>query len=81
MYWEEQRYNDIIREYLSIKTWFTKDEEYVIIENEYISWVMQMKVWAVRQEYMWLDFRTNLQNYINLIKFDYLESMKSRAKN
>ena len=58
-YWEEWRYDDIVREYLSIKTWFTKNREYVITENDYVSWVMQMKVWAVRQEYMWLDFRIN----------------------
>ena len=58
-YWEQQRYDNIIRKYLSIKTWFTKNEEYVITENDYISQVMQMKVWVVRQEYTWLDLRTN----------------------
>ena len=40
MYWEEWRYNNIIREYSSIKTQFTKNEEYVITENDYVSWVM-----------------------------------------
>ena len=43
-YQEEQRYDDIVREYLSIETWFTKNREYVTAENSYISWVMQMKV-------------------------------------
>ena len=37
MHQEEWRYDDIIREYLSIKTWFTKNKEYVITENDYIS--------------------------------------------
>ena len=36
-YWEEQRYDNIVREYLSIKTQFTKNEEYVITENSYVS--------------------------------------------
>ena len=80
-YQEEWRYGDIVRKYLSIKAWFTKNEEYVITENDYILWVMQMKVWAVRQEYMWLDLRTNPQNHVNFTKFNYLESVKSRVKN
>ena len=49
---EEQRYGNIIREYLSIKTQFTKNEEYVTAENDYILQVMWMKVWVVRQEYV-----------------------------
>ena len=80
-YQEEQRYDNIVREYSSIKAWFTKNREYVITENSYISWVMQMKVWVVRQEYMQLDLRTNSQNYVNLTKFDYLEPVRSRVKN
>ena len=43
-YWEEQRYNNIVREYLSIKTWFIKNKEYVTVENNYILQVMWMKV-------------------------------------
>ena len=43
-YWEEWRYDDIIREYLSIETQFIKNREYVTAENNYISWVMWMKV-------------------------------------
>ena len=33
---EEWRYSNIIREYSLIETWFIKDEEYIIIENDYI---------------------------------------------
>ena len=44
IYWEEQRYDNIIRKYLSIKIQFTKNEEYVTAENDYMSQVMQMKV-------------------------------------
>ena len=39
-YWEEQRYDNIVREYLSIKAWFTKNREYVTAENDYILQVM-----------------------------------------
>ena len=35
-YQEEWRYDNIIRKYLSIEAWFTKNEEYIIIENNYI---------------------------------------------
>ena len=42
---------------------------------------MQIKVWAVRQEYMWLDLKTNLKNYVNLIKFKYLKSVELEVKN
>ena len=58
-YWEGWRYDNIVREYLSIEAQFTKNREYVTAENDYVSQVMQMKVWAVRQEYMWLDLRMN----------------------
>ena len=78
---ERWRYDNIIREYLSIKTQFTKNREYVITENNYISQVMQIKVWAVRQEYTQLDSRTNFKNHVNFIKFDYLESVRLRVKN
>ena len=40
IYWEEWRYDNIVKEYLSIETWFTKNEEYVTAENDYVSWVM-----------------------------------------
>ena len=35
-YWEEWRYDDIIREYLSIEAWFIKNEGYVTVENDYV---------------------------------------------
>ena len=44
MHQEEQRYSNIVREYLSIKAQFIKNRGYVITENDYISQVMQMKV-------------------------------------
>ena len=78
---EEQRYSDIVREYSLIETQFTKNEEYVTTENDYVLQAMQMKVWAVRQEYMQLDSRTNSQNHVNFTKFDYLEPVESRIKN
>ena len=80
-YWEEWRYDDIIREYLPIETWFIKNREYITTENSYISWAMWMKVWAVRWEYMWLNLRINLKNHVDSIKFDYLESVEPRVKN
>ena len=36
MHQEEQRYDNIIREYLSIETQFTKNREYVTTENDYV---------------------------------------------
>ena len=36
IYQEEWRYDNIIREYLLIKTWFIKNKEYIITENNYI---------------------------------------------
>ena len=36
MYWEEWRYDDIIREYSSIKAQFIKNKEYVTVENDYV---------------------------------------------
>ena len=36
IYWEEQRYDNIVKEYSSIKTWFIKNKEYVTAENDYI---------------------------------------------
>ena len=81
MHWEEWRYNNIIRKYLSIEVWFTKNEGYVTAENDYILQVMWIKVWAVRQEYTWLDLRTNFQNYVNFIKFEYCEPVRSETKN
>ena len=39
-HWEEWRYDNIVREYSSIKAWFTKNKGYVTAENSYVSWVM-----------------------------------------
>ena len=39
-YQEEQRYDNIIREYLLIKTQFIKNKEYIITENDYILWTI-----------------------------------------
>ena len=78
---EGQRYGNIIRKYLSIGAWFIKNKGYVTAENDYISWAMQMKVWAVRQEYTQLDPRMNLKNCVDLTKFEYLEPVGLRAKN
>ena len=78
---EGQRYGDIIREYPPIGAQFTKNRGYVTAENSYISQAMQMKVWAVRQEYAWLDPRTNPKNHVDPTKFEYLEPVELRAKN
>ena len=43
-HWEGWRYDNIVREYSSIKTQFTKNEEYVTAEDSYVSQVMQIKV-------------------------------------
>ena len=40
MYWEEQRYDNIVKEYSSIKAQFIKNEGYITAENSYISQVM-----------------------------------------
>ena len=40
MYQEEQRYSNIVKEYLSIEAQFTKNKEYITAENDYISQVM-----------------------------------------
>ena len=40
MHQKEQRYDNIIRKYLSIKAWFTKNREYVTAENDYVLQVM-----------------------------------------
>ena len=42
---------------------------------------MQIKVWAVKQKYAWLDFRINLKNCVNSTKFNYLKFVKLRVKN
>ena len=80
-HWEEQRYDNIVREYPPIEAQFIKNRGYVTTENSYVLWVMWMKVWAVRQEYAWLDLRMNFKNCVNFTKFDYLEPVRPRVKN
>ena len=80
-YWEEWRYNNIVREYSLIKTWFIKNKEYITAENDYILQAMWIKVWVVRQKYVWLNLRINLKNYVDLIKFKYLKLIDSSIKN
>ena len=46
--WEDHKYSDIICEYLSIESKFTKNREYVTSENDFISWAMWMKIWAIQ---------------------------------
>ena len=79
--WEGCKYCNIICEYLSIKSRFTKNEKYITSKNEFISWVMQMKIWAIQQEYHHLNLRKNLISLVDSTKFDYLESIKSKTKN
>ena len=80
-HWEGWRYDDIVRKYPPIGAQFIKNEGYVTAENSYVSWAMWMKVWAIRQEYTWLDPRMNLKNCVNPIKFEYLEPVELGVKN
>ena len=78
--WEDCEYSDIICEYLSIESRFTKNEEYVTPENDFISWAMWMKIWVIQQEYHHLNLRKNSTSLVNLMKFDYLELIEPKAK-
>ena len=44
---EGHEYSDIICEYSPIESRFTKNEEYVTPENDFILWVMWMKIWVI----------------------------------
>ena len=79
--WEDHKYSDIICEYLSIESRFTKNKEYVTLKNDFISWAMWMKIWVIQQEYHHLNSRKNLISLVDLTKFDYLELIESKAKN
>ena len=74
-------YSDIIHEYLSTESRFTKNERYVISENSFISQVIWMKIWAIQQEYHHLNLRKNSSSLVDLTKFNYLELIESKAKN
>ena len=79
--WEGHKYSDIICEYLFIESRFTKNEKYVTSENDFILWAMWMKIWVIWQEYHHLNSRKNLTSLVNSMKFNYLESIKSKTKN
>ena len=79
--WEGCKYSDIICEYLSTKSKFTKNENYVTLKNDFILWAMWMKVWVIWQKYHNLNLRKKLSSLVNLIKFNYLELIKSKIKN
>ena len=79
--WEGHEYSDIIHKYSPIKSRFTKNEGYVTPENDFISWAMWMKIWVIWQEYHHLNLRKNLTSLVDLIKFDYLESIEPKTKN
>ena len=74
-------YSDIVCEYLSTRSKYIKNRDYVTSENSFISWEMWMKVWVIQQEYHHLDLRKNLSSLMNLMKFNYLESIESKTKN
>ena len=79
--WEGHKYSNIIYEYLSTESKFTKNERYVTSENSFISQAMQMKVWVIWQEYHHLNPRKNSSSLVDSMKFDYLESIGPKAKN
>ena len=74
-------YSNIVCEYLSTELRFIKNERQVTSENKFILWAMWMKVWAIQQEYHHLNLRKNSNSLVDLIKFDYLESVVSKTKN
>ena len=78
---EGHEYSDIICEYSPIRSRFTKNEGYITSENDFILWVMWMKIWVIWQEYHHLNSRKNLISLVDLMKFNYLESIESKAKN
>ena len=75
------KYSDIVHKYLSTKLRFTKNERYIISENDFILWEMWMRVWAIWQEYWRLDPKKDLNSLVDSTKFNYLESIESKAKN
>ena len=78
---KDHEYNNIVCKYLSTKLKFIKNEKYVTSENDFISWEMWMKVWVIQQEYYHLNSRKNLSSLVDLMKFDYLKSIRSKLKN
>ena len=78
---EGHKYSDIIHEYSFIESRFTKNEEYVTSENSFILQAMWIKIWVIQQEYHCLNLRKNLTSLVDLMKFNYLESIESKIKN
>ena len=79
--WEGCKYSNIIHEYLSTESKFTKNKRYVTSESDFISWAMWIKVWVIWQEYYHLNLRKNLSSFVDLMKFNYLKSIESKTKN
>ena len=78
---EGHEYSDIIHKYLPTKLRFIKNKKYVTSENDFISQAMWIKVWVIQQEYYHLNSRKNSISLVNLMKFNYLELIESKAKN
>ena len=78
---EGHKYSNIMCEYLPIESKFTKNRGYVTPENGFISQAMQMKVWVIQQEYHHLNSRKNPNSLVDLMKFNYLESIEPKTKN
>ena len=78
---KDHEYSDIMCEYSPTKSKFTKNRGYVTSENSFISQEMWIKIWAIWQEYQYLNLRKNLNSLINLMKFNYLESIELKTKN
>ena len=74
-------YSDIICEYSPIESRFTKNRGYITSENDFILCAMWIEVWVIWQEYHCLNSRKNSNSLVNSMKFNYLESIESKAKN
>ena len=42
---------------------------------------MWMKIWVIQQEYWHLNSRKNFNSLVDSMKFNYLESIESKAEN
>ena len=62
---EDCEYSDIICEYSSTESKFTKNREYITLKNDFISHVMWIKVWVIQQEYHHLNLRKNLNSLVD----------------
>ena len=80
-YKKGRTYVNIIQKYLSAELRFITNDRYVISNNEYISQVLWIKVWAIQQKYSQLDLAKNLKNKVNSEQFKYVGLIKSITKN